>query len=128
MTVFLRALWGPFGRTAGTSLDQLTIYWIDWHFFGVREDESMGFWTLRFDVPKRKFSVSTHPSFPTAKKVKNAPRVRRGAPILGPVVHPDAFMPSKPMVYGRTHLDILRPRLTAEDVALMTRAALRLGQ
>lgn len=114
MTIFLRALWGPFGRTETGVRGHP--YQIDWGFIGIREDNSVGHWTLRFDVEKRKFIAFTDPGLPTAKKLQSVQ--------LGPIVHPDAFVPDRPMVYGRTYIDLFRPRLSPEDIAVMTRAAL----
>lgn len=124
MTVFLRALWGPFGPflegeiyTYGGTLAQAATH-VDWHFFGIREDNTMGRWTVRFTVNGRTFKTVNLPA--------NS-RVRAGKSWLElpkEVVHPDAFVPDRPMLRGATYLHILKPRLRNEDIALATRLAI----
>lgn len=121
MTIFLRALWGPFGRTETGVRGRP--YQIDWGFIGIREDNSVGHWTLRFDPAQRKFTAFASPDLPTAAKLRRDARAYRGV-LIGPISDPDTYVPNRPMVYGRTYVDIFRPRLSPEDVAVMTRAAL----
>lgn len=101
MTVFLRALFGPFHRTAHRDH-------IDWHFFGVRDDNSMGRWTLRFETETRKYKLVTYP-------MDDKPALPE---------HRDMFVPNKPQVYGATYVDILKKRLTGDDIAFLTRTSL----
>lgn len=133
LTVFLRALFGPFRRSVNhLDFTGNIIGSIDWHFFGIREDNSVGFWTLRFDPRGRKFSSFSDPGLPTMEKLREqeqkwthwVPEHKR----LGSLTHPDAFVPDKPMVYGATYVAILRARLTEEDTAFMARVALGVGR
>lgn len=105
MTIFLRALWGPFSPiewTAGSD------YGVDWHFFGIREDNSTGRWGLRYCAPKRKFSVI---SFPMEEK-----------PALEELR--DCFVPRQPMLYAATTTDILRNALPPAELARATALSL----
>lgn len=131
MTIFLRALWGPFGPhdDSGAEYDWKTekapgvmtlvgsspARVIDWHFFGIREDNTMGRWVVRFEIKERKWKLITTPGmghFPG---------------MLNPSVHPDfidAFVPDKPMIYGPTYLHTLKPLLRPSDIAYATRLAI----
>lgn len=107
MTVFLRAVYGPFDRT---EFGHPRTSAIDWHFFGVREDNSMGHWTLRFDVQKRKFVCFL--SGCLSKQTRDA------------LENPDAFVADRPMVHGKTYVEILRKRLSNADFASATAASI----
>lgn len=109
MTVFLRALYGPFARTELVSARQ--VYAIDWCFFGVREDNSMGHWTLRYKVAERKF---------VAFLSGCAEKARKGETLE----HPDAFVPDRPMVHAKTYTELMRKRLSNADFASATAASL----
>ncbi|RWC91704.1 MAG: hypothetical protein EOS72_03345 [Mesorhizobium sp.] len=107
--IFLRALYGPFARSEAKISGK--VYTIDWSFFGVREDNSMGHWTLRYDVKGRKFFCFTSGCSEKARK--------------GEVpVHPDAFVPDRPMVYAKTYVELLRQRLSNADFASASAASL----
>lgn len=107
MTIFLRALWGPFGREETRGCSQ-----VDWHFFGIREDNTMGRWILRYEVATRKFKTFAQP-MPTKPACD---------------CNIDAFVPHRPMLHGRTFLDILLPRLSKEDLAAAVALSIRKGQ
>lgn len=123
MTIFLRALYGPFGRDTDEhwSVGKTVRYsatQVDWHFFGIREDNTVGRWTIRFKLMERKwiaFAASIN------DEVKVGGVWQKGG--FDPAFK-DAFVPDKPMVYGRTYLEILKPRLSKEDVAFASRLAL----
>jgi hypothetical protein len=104
MTVFLRALYGPFGPFVEPGC-------IDWHFFGIREDDTTGRWAVRFAVKERTWKLVNFPMTGWATGVE--------------VVHPDAFVPDRPMLHGPTYLDILKPRFGKGGVALATRLAIK---
>lgn len=106
MTVFLRALWGPFAPTEGKDHKGR---FIDWHFFGIREDNRMGRWALRFRAADRKFRAE-------GLTLKDKPPV----PELV-----DAFVPDKPMLHGENVTEILRRRISDADMARATALALR---
>lgn len=120
MTVFLRALYGPFGPDTNQSeqWDWSTgqpvlryrgpVTEIDWHFFGIRENNTIGRWTLRLKLSERKYLAFADSSVnqPAAAGYENA------------------FVPDKPMVYGPTYLAILKPRLSKEDIDLASRLAI----
>ncbi len=110
MTVFLRALYGPFG-----AFDENTH--IDWFFFGIREDNTMGRWAVRFTILPRTWQTV---NFPSDTPVK----IGRQWLSAGPAVEKDAYVPNRPMVRGRTYLDILKPRLSNDDIAFASRAAI----
>src|SRR5689334_5200703 len=114
VTVFLRALWGPFG-----AFEESGGFDFDWHFFGIREDNTMGHWAARFHVPSRTWKTVNFP-MDTALKI-DGKWTKAGAPAPAFI---DAFVPDKPMVYGRTYLDILKPRLSQKDIADASRAVL----
>jgi hypothetical protein len=106
MTVFLRSLHGPFKRRhngEGRADEAVT-----WHFFGVRDDQSMGFWHLNYSVLKRTFAAAS------AKQTSGAP-----------VTNPDLFIPDAPMLYGPTLTAILKSRLSPEDLAFAAAASLK---
>lgn len=103
MTVFLRALYGPFGP-----VDENTH--LDWFFFGIREDNTMGRWAVRFNI------------LPRTWQTVNLPMARWAVSVE--VVHPDAFVPDRPMLHGPTYLDILKPRIGKGGIALATRLAI----
>jgi hypothetical protein len=113
MTVFLRALYGPFHRK--TDEVYTADGWllrgpraIDWHFFGIRENNTVGRWSIRFDVEKRKFLVV---NYPMGDKPALPDRL-------------DAFVLDKPMVHGPTYLAILKAHLSKDDIAFASRLAL----
>ncbi|ESW92964.1 hypothetical protein NKL07_22125 [Mesorhizobium sp. C280B] len=108
MTVFLRVLYGPFARTELGLTGK--VYAIDWCFFGVREDNSMGHWTLRYKVAERKFVCFL--SGCAEQQIGRAPE------------NPNAFVPDKPMVFGKTLAEIMRKRLSNADFASATAASL----
>lgn len=106
MTVFLRAVYGPFGpfeEHVGTGA-----HIVDWHFFGIREDDAMGRWAVRFTARERRWKTV---NFPIQSKPP-LPELCR------------AFVPDRPMVHGGTYLDILKRRLRKSDIAFATRAAI----
>jgi hypothetical protein len=105
MSVFLRALYGPFGERAKGTAD----HHIDWYFFGIREDNTMGRWALRFTVRTRSFETVVFP-------------MSQAGPPLPELV--DAFVPDKPMIHGRTYLDILKERLPRSGLARAVATAL----
>ncbi|MBN9235126.1 MULTISPECIES: hypothetical protein [Phyllobacteriaceae] len=125
MTVFLRALYGPFGRSedrVGQAVVNPPHGWVrqvDWHFFGIREDNSMGRWCVRFKVREREWSAF---ALPMAEAIKVGGKWEK--PLLDPAFV-DAYVPDKPMLYGRTYLDILKPRLSKEDIAFAARLAMK---
>lgn len=108
MTVFLRALWGPFGRdTNALRRDGIIVVpatEVNWYFFGIREDDTMGRWCLRWKVSERKF---------TAFALEMPPKAADPA-------FANAFVPDQPMIYGRTYLHILKSRLSPADLAMAT--------
>ncbi|MGD9915728.1 MAG: hypothetical protein AB7S80_16750, partial [Rhizobiaceae bacterium] len=107
----------PFHPYTGFMIVGMPSY-LEWSFFGIREDNRMGHWTLRYQPEKRKFI--TMMSGCGDQSERNT-RFNVG----GPVEHPDAFVPDKPMVYGRTLTDIMKARLSADDIGSC--AALSLG-
>lgn len=111
MTIFLRALYGPLGP-----FDENTH--VDWFFFGIREDNTMGRWTIRFKLMERKW-IAFAASINDEVKVGGVWQKAELDPAFK-----DAFVPDKPMVYGRTYLDILKPRLSKDDIAFASRLAL----
>ena len=121
MTVFLRALYGPFGpfeERAGQLVVNPPhgyVLRVDWHFFGIREDNTIGRWCLRFKVREREWSAFATP----VDEIMRVGKVRAKAETDPAFV--DAFVPDKPMIYGRTYLDILKPRLSEEDIAYASR-------
>ena len=124
MTVFLRALYGPFGRSEdrvgqrGFNQPHGWVRHVDWHFIGIREDNSMGCWCVRFEVHKRKWSAFATPLTES---------IRVGGKPMKPEFDPafaDAFVPDKPMVYGPTYLAILKQRLSKDDIAYASRLAI----
>jgi hypothetical protein len=113
VTIFLRALYGPFGRQTNEHVARygghiIPATQVDWHFFGIREDNSMGRWAVRFTVKVRTWQIVNY-------SLPDKPAVSEFA---------DAFVPDKPMVFGRTYLEILKPRLSKEDIAFASRLAL----
>lgn len=123
MTVFLRALYGPFGRESNETWSvgrthKFAATQVDWHFFGIREDDSVGRWTVRFKIKERKWVAF---AAPINEEIKVGGVWQKAQ--LDPA-YKDAFVPDKPMVYGRTYLDILKPRLSKEDIAFASRLAI----
>lgn len=105
MTIFLRSLHGPFKRSTDEVRDKHGRLLrgplnVDWHFFGIREDDTMGQWILRFDIRKRKYLIVNLPM--------------SGQPALPEFVN--AFVPDRPMIHGRNYTAILRSRLSDDDV------------
>lgn len=124
MTVFLRAIYGPFGcleERAGQRVVNPPHGWVrqvDWHFFGIREDNTMGRWTVRFAPGTRIWSAFAAPMTES---------VRVGRELIKAELDPafaDAFVPDQPMIYGPTYLAILKPRLSKEDIAYASRLAI----
>ena len=113
MTVFLRALWGPFHRETDMRVARfgghvIPATQIDWHFFGIREDNTMGRWTLRFRLSDRKYQII---NYPMSDKPADPALV-------------DTFVPDQPMIHGPTYLAVLKQRLSADDIAFASRLAL----
>lgn len=111
MTVFLRALYGPFGPFEKGAE-------VDWHFFGIRENNTMGRWAVRFNMRDRTWKTV---NFPMNEGIKV------GGKWVKAEVHPDfteAYVPPAPMIHGSTYLTILKPRLREEDIAFASRAAI----
>lgn len=106
MTVFLRALYGPFGPHDGFMVGSVPIN-VEWGFIGIREDNRVGHWTLQFQPLQRKFVVYLS-----------------GADSKTPPEHLNAFVPDKPMVYGPTLVAIMRRRLSSTDTARCAALAL----
>lgn len=111
MTVFLRALHGPFGPFDENEH-------VDWFFFGIREDNTVGRWAVRFQPLRRTFTIV---NFQVGASVRAG---KSWLELPKDVVHPDAFVPDGPMLYGETYLAILKPRLSKADIALATRLAI----
>jgi len=124
MTVFLRALYGPFGpfeeRPGRIVVNPPHGYvaQVDWHFFGIRENNSVGRWAIRFEPPKRVWKCIPMPVDETVRVGKSWTKAE-----IDPAFA-DAFVPDKPMVYGRTYLDILKARLSKDDIAFASRLAI----
>lgn len=107
MTVHLQALYGPFHRslerTTGAGGEA-----VNWSFIGIREDGTVAHWTLALNIETRTFFVVVSQS--------------RGLKPVPECAH--LFVPDKPMVYGPTITAILKARLSPDDRAFATRAAL----
>ena len=113
----------PFGfheQHQGTQAHELR-----WGFFGIRGDRTTSHWTLIFKVAGRKFVVgaSQHGSgWRSSAGMKEANKsLPEGYPVE--TVHPDAFLDNRPVEAGRI-VDILKKRLTPEDIARCTAAAI----
>jgi hypothetical protein len=107
MTIFLKAVFGPFKRTVDKGYTPKTTEVI-WSFIVIDEADGVRSSTLKFSVERRKFFTTSH-----SKTSDSLPE------------NVDMFVPDKPMMYGKTITDILKSKLTEDDVALVTKLAMK---
>lgn len=120
--ITVRQIWGPFDRVVSRSVNGLEV---KWSFFGIRNNYCMARWTLSFNIASGKYraaGIAMRGSDAAIKASGNA--LIQGNSMPDPNLH-NLFL-SKPggTIETGKCVDLLRKRLTTEDLSYVTRVKL----
>lgn len=131
----IRRVFGPFNReyTGGSVSPYDGTVWIAhdevrWYFNGIRDDKTTAHWVLVYDSKTRKFTASNIKINDNLIGRSRLALRKLGIPseVKREDVHPDAWLDERPVLQGRI-TDILKSKLSPEDIALATALAITRG-